>query len=351
MGVVEILFLLYTTFSNIHASNDNLCPGSNCGNLYINYPFKDQSTQTQDSCTYIDLKCEASLFNGEGAAILSLPHAGEFYISDIFYDIGWYIKLADPGSCLMKRLMNNLNLSSSPFKAITYENYTFYTCPTAAIDLYFWPIDCLSNATNSTVATSTATPADMLPYGCQLIGSWLLPVLDKGQLEWSSDDLYLTWDSTSCIGCEDQKGDKGESKGLAWAKIVSSPFFLPSFVTAVMLTIVCVSRIIKYIFWRNESNSDDGLQAPSPPQSFEPSGRGLDESKISSCTELVILGESIITAASHTCSICLESYRPQQLVRSIAKCGHSFHAHCIQQWLIKSTTCPVCRTLLCENGL
>lgn len=115
-----------------------------------------------------------------------------------------------------------------------------------------------------------------------------------------------------------------------------------------MVIIVCIARIIKCIIGRNNSSFDDGLQLS------EATARGLDESKINSCTELVVLNESIIACSdtgSGTCSICLENYRPQELVRSIPRCGHYFHAHCIQEWLIKSTTCPVCRTVLLDNGL
>lgn len=212
MGLLEVLFLLYTTFPNIHATNANLCPGSNCGNLYINYPFKQQNTQSQDiSCTYIELNCD---LNATEKAIIRLPYAGYYDVSDIFYG-GPYKKLSDPGSCLMRRLIENSNVSWSPLKAITYENYTFYTCPANRIlrikNEYIWAIPCLSNTTNSTVATAIATPTYMLFLGCQLIGSWMLPVLVKGQFEFEGVDLYLTWDtSISCLACEEHQGDKGK---------------------------------------------------------------------------------------------------------------------------------------------
>ncbi|KAL7155435.1 hypothetical protein ABFS83_03G074800 [Erythranthe nasuta] len=44
-----------------------------------------------------------------------------------------------------------------------------------------------------------------------------------------------------------------------------------------------------------------------------------------------------------TCSICLcNPTIGAQL--SLLACGHSFHYHCIARWLMKSTTCPFCRS-------
>ncbi|KAK7274613.1 hypothetical protein RIF29_15709 [Crotalaria pallida] len=43
------------------------------------------------------------------------------------------------------------------------------------------------------------------------------------------------------------------------------------------------------------------------------------------------------------CVICLADYKEQELLRIIPKCGHSFHLACIDLWLKKQSTCPVCR--------
>lgn len=41
--------------------------------------------------------------------------------------------------------------------------------------------------------------------------------------------------------------------------------------------------------------------------------------------------------------ICLSEYKEKELLRIIPYCGHSFHLSCIDMWLRKQTTCPVCR--------
>ncbi|KAK9749315.1 hypothetical protein RND81_02G117500 [Saponaria officinalis] len=43
------------------------------------------------------------------------------------------------------------------------------------------------------------------------------------------------------------------------------------------------------------------------------------------------------------CSICLGEYQEEEVLRIMPKCGHSFHISCIDIWLMKQCTCPVCR--------
>lgn len=43
------------------------------------------------------------------------------------------------------------------------------------------------------------------------------------------------------------------------------------------------------------------------------------------------------------CAICLAEYQEKEMLRIMPKCGHSFHLSCIDIWLRKQSTCPVCR--------
>lgn len=43
------------------------------------------------------------------------------------------------------------------------------------------------------------------------------------------------------------------------------------------------------------------------------------------------------------CSICLGEYQEKEVLRIMPKCGHNFHLSCIDVWLRKQSTCPVCR--------
>jgi hypothetical protein len=44
-----------------------------------------------------------------------------------------------------------------------------------------------------------------------------------------------------------------------------------------------------------------------------------------------------------SCIVCTEDYSEQQLTRTLP-CGHSFHAYCVDDWLLRrSANCPMCR--------
>ncbi|MCH9715592.1 MAG: hypothetical protein K0U52_00695 [Gammaproteobacteria bacterium] len=45
---------------------------------------------------------------------------------------------------------------------------------------------------------------------------------------------------------------------------------------------------------------------------------------------------------NQTCSICLE----QDVNMRLVHCQHSFHLQCLSKWLIKSSTCPMCRATI-----
>ncbi|EYU32241.1 hypothetical protein MIMGU_mgv1a023626mg, partial [Erythranthe guttata] len=317
----------------------------------LDYPFALQDENLENGCTYTTLSCNETL--GIGTPILNLPFSRSFYVRYIEYHQK-YIRLFDPGNCLMSRLIkNSLNLSSSNFEAVSYENYTFYTCPSDSdiIRKYVFAIDCLSNKTNSTVA-SASVPSDlMLETGCTVVGSWLLPVFITGQFEFHgiNSDLYLTWNSASCRACEedDHQTDNGGHKEKLWSRFAESAYFVPSFVATAMFVVICLLQITKSVADRNERSYDQSDAATSAPQNAD----GLDESKIRirAYTELVVLSESRRNMGNDfsniACSICLEIYVDEDNLRKIAKCGHLFHADCIELWLRKNGTCP--RLLSC----
>lgn len=47
-------------------------------------------------------------------------------------------------------------------------------------------------------------------------------------------------------------------------------------------------------------------------------------------------------AQNDTCAICLESFTINDMV-SVMKCNHNFHAECLEEWLTKHRSCPLCR--------
>lgn len=46
------------------------------------------------------------------------------------------------------------------------------------------------------------------------------------------------------------------------------------------------------------------------------------------------------------CSICLSEYEAGDILRQLPPCEHVFHLPCIDSWLRRNKTCPVCRNSL-----
>ncbi|GFP89558.1 putative RING-H2 finger protein atl71, partial [Phtheirospermum japonicum] len=44
------------------------------------------------------------------------------------------------------------------------------------------------------------------------------------------------------------------------------------------------------------------------------------------------------------CSICLADYKSCNMHSVLPECGHLFHLKCVDPWLRRHPTCPVCRT-------
>lgn len=43
------------------------------------------------------------------------------------------------------------------------------------------------------------------------------------------------------------------------------------------------------------------------------------------------------------CAICLDCFREEDSCRKMPICSHLFHAKCVDRWIGKKPTCPVCR--------
>lgn len=47
--------------------------------------------------------------------------------------------------------------------------------------------------------------------------------------------------------------------------------------------------------------------------------------------------------AVEECSVCLAELEDGEEARFLPRCGHGFHAECVDMWLASHTTCPLCR--------
>lgn len=44
------------------------------------------------------------------------------------------------------------------------------------------------------------------------------------------------------------------------------------------------------------------------------------------------------------CAVCLEHFESGEMCRMLPMCKHSFHAQCVDMWLLTTPLCPICRS-------
>ncbi|KZV57678.1 hypothetical protein F511_03138 [Dorcoceras hygrometricum] len=353
MGLPKVLSFAFLLFLESHARND--CSAFICGNnqFEVRFPFRLVGQQPQN-CGYpgFDLSC-----GSQGAkAVMTLPYSGDFWVRDVDY-LMQEIKLYDPDGCLPRRLLS-LNLSSSPFTSGYSKNYTILSCPPEFARYRFTVVDCLSTDNSLVLATSSMNLARTLNM-CSTVGMYPIPVPwpDNGGL--TSDlngDLRLMWNVPNCLDCE-AKGDVcgfanstsdqilcfshtkgGKSRGLEIFKIIVLSVVIPAIFCS-----ICISCFI-VILERRQTAHPENAVAPLERAPDNSAISGLDDSTIESYSK-VVLGESRRVPGPNgaTCPICLADYHPMDTVRCIPLCEHCFHSECIDEWLKRHGTCPLCR--------
>ncbi|MCO5594769.1 hypothetical protein L7F22_048802 [Adiantum nelumboides] len=67
---------------------------------------------------------------------------------------------------------------------------------------------------------------------------------------------------------------------------------------------------------------------------------------------IVPFDEKFLSSSQDTqCTVCLGDYQDGEKIQKLPACNHSFHVLCIDEWLTKNVTCPICRTsVLSEDG-
>ncbi|KAI3466249.1 hypothetical protein Pfo_022912 [Paulownia fortunei] len=72
--------------------------------------------------------------------------------------------------------------------------------------------------------------------------------------------------------------------------------------------------------------------------------RGLPPDTIKELPVYEFYNAEITTSSSETsCAICLQDLKDGESVRLLPSCRHFFHLHCIDEWLTRQGSCPICR--------
>ncbi|GJM91366.1 hypothetical protein PR202_ga07729 [Eleusine coracana subsp. coracana] len=79
---------------------------------------------------------------------------------------------------------------------------------------------------------------------------------------------------------------------------------------------------------------------------FETGGaKGLPADALSQLPEITIAEDNTVDAAGDAlgCSVCLQDFRVGEPARRLPGCRHVFHVTCIDCWLVRHGSCPLCR--------
>ncbi|KAL5202750.1 hypothetical protein ABZP36_013702 [Zizania latifolia] len=71
---------------------------------------------------------------------------------------------------------------------------------------------------------------------------------------------------------------------------------------------------------------------------------GLDPAVIASYPKVPFSRAAAGVDAETACSICLCEYKEGEMQRMMPECRHRFHLMCLDVWLRRSASCPVCRS-------
>ncbi|KAK7262998.1 hypothetical protein RJT34_30582 [Clitoria ternatea] len=73
--------------------------------------------------------------------------------------------------------------------------------------------------------------------------------------------------------------------------------------------------------------------------------KGLSGDSVEKIPKIIITSDKNVDASGEgvSCSVCLQDFQVGETVRSLPHCHHMFHLPCIDKWLIKHGSCPLCR--------
>ncbi|KAI6707075.1 hypothetical protein NL676_010037 [Syzygium grande] len=358
MASSAIFFSFLLSLSlHVSAYNPNdICPVRVCHphGPEIRFPFRARDFHPKQ-CGYpgFDLSC-----NTRGQAILQLPNS-QYFVVDLVNYKQQYVVLKDPSNCIAKRLQN-LMLSSSPFMAQEYGSFMFASCTE---DLSSEPgierVDCLSDQQNNVMFSPTGNFYPFWYFSWFRCRNWTVLAPVSGQYPTDvTEIIVLKLDQPDCGECEKSggrcglKGSAGSDIGCFGLSKRAKFWIIPG---VMFPSLVCMSGIACYLSsparlskhrgcWGQPPNGNDGENnIIDIPSSSSPSREtrhasngvaGIDSATIESYPKIQVDDDGHVPRPNNNiCAICLSEYQPKETLRTIPKCGHYFHAHCMDQWL------------------
>nr|XP_011465641.1 PREDICTED: putative RING-H2 finger protein ATL21B [Fragaria vesca subsp. vesca] len=361
MATIITLLPFFFCFFFLPQLAANSCYVSPCaaGGQPIRFPFRliDQQPPSCGYSTDFDLSC-----NELKQTIFTLPSSGDFIVESISYT-DQFMRINDGDNCTIKRFLDKkFTLLGSPFQfSLDLQEYTFYKCKPQRVPLWWYPISCLSND-NYEVVGVVSRSTSTIPSGfCDVITTAMVPA--ESFYESTNSGVKLTWNVPDCGSCELSGNVCGETNvniatsGLSKAAKygIAVGVLIPG-----LLSITCCALYVSSQRGQRPERNRGRLHEITTELSGTVFNRhpqvlfipGLDSLTIASYPKTQ-LGESLELPNPNdkTCPICLGEYQPKETLRTIPECNHYFHSNCIDEWLGKNPTCPLCRKLpaFCRN--
>lgn len=92
-----------------------------------------------------------------------------------------------------------------------------------------------------------------------------------------------------------------------------------------------------------EDDSDASSSASAPPSPPRTQGRGEHDRVVASLPTFIHSGGGAAGEKAAECAVCIAELRDGDKACALPRCGHRFHAACVDVWLRLHTTCPLCR--------
>lgn len=75
------------------------------------------------------------------------------------------------------------------------------------------------------------------------------------------------------------------------------------------------------------------------------SAKGLPGDSVDKIPKITITSNNNVDGSGEkvSCSVCLQDFQLGETVRSLPHCHHMFHLPCIDKWLLRHGSCPLCR--------
>lgn len=116
--------------------------------------------------------------------------------------------------------------------------------------------------------------------------------------------------------------------------------------SATFIVFVCTRLICGRIRRRQMFEIESRLDLDQLP---EHRNSGLDPGVVAAIPSLKFHPDAFSPSEDTQCIICLAEYEEKEDLRVMPDCGHTFHLSCIDTWLKKQSTCPVCRFSVQES--